>query len=337
MTEAAADGDAQPIPIRVVIVTMYESIGETDTEVGEYRIWADRPAFAERLPFPISDEPLALDRSRGVLVVNTGVGTARAAATITALGLDPRFDLTRSYWLVAGVAGGNARLVPLASACWAEWVVDGDLAHQIDGREIPADWDTGFIPLFRSRPYEQPRPSDQWGNVYHLDPGLVDWAYQLTRNVAITPPVGLEAWLATFSASEAAAKPPIVMKGDTLSTATFWHGHWMNDWASDWVRYWTDGAGTFATSAMEDTGTLAALTRLAVAGRVDRDRVLVLRTTSNFTAQPDEQTAAESLAVESASFSAKGAAVEAAYAVGRVVVDEIVDTWDRAAATIPRT
>jgi AGZA family xanthine/uracil permease-like MFS transporter len=38
-----------------------------------------------------------------VLGLVTGVGNTNAAATIMALGLDPRFDLTKSYWLIAGI------------------------------------------------------------------------------------------------------------------------------------------------------------------------------------------------------------------------------------------
>ena len=72
------------------------------------------------------------------------------------------------------------------------------------------------------------------------------------------------------------------MKGDTLSSGTFWHGKLLNDWAVDWVRYHTGGKGDFVTTAMEDTGTLQSLTFLAKAGRADLNRVLVLRTCGNF-------------------------------------------------------
>ena len=44
----------------------------------------------------------------------------------------------------------------------------------------------------------------------------------------------------------------------------------------------TDGKGTYAICGMEDTGTLQSLTWLARADKVDLDRVLVLRTASNF-------------------------------------------------------
>ena len=79
---------------------------------------------------------------------------------------------------------------------------------------------------------------------------------------------------------------------------------------------------------MEDTGTMQALTALARAGRVDLDRVLILRTTSNFTTQHQGISAAESLAGEGQNYSAFRPAVEAACVVGSAVVNEIVDHWD---------
>ena len=56
--------------------------------------------------------------------------------------------------------------------------------------------------------------------------------------------------------------------------------------------------------------------------------MLILRTTSNFTMQHEGISAAESLAGEGRNYSAFLPSVEAAYLVGRAVVDEIVDHWD---------
>ena len=51
-------------------------------------------------PFPQGNHDLRMNDD-GVLGVLTGVATARATATVMALGLDPRFDLSHAYWLVA--------------------------------------------------------------------------------------------------------------------------------------------------------------------------------------------------------------------------------------------
>ena len=53
--------------------------------------------------------------------------------------------------MVAGIGGGDPADVSLGSAVWADHVVDGDLSYEIDARQIPADWPTGYVPLRRER------------------------------------------------------------------------------------------------------------------------------------------------------------------------------------------
>jgi purine nucleoside permease len=108
---------------------------------------------------------------------------------------------------------------------------------------------------------------------------------------------------------------------------TFWHGKILNDWAERWVDYWTLGRGVFVTSAMEDTGTFQSLTYLSATGRVDKDRVMVLRTASNYTMPPPGMTAAEHLLRENQGYAGLNASVEAAYRVGSAVVQAIVAEW----------
>ena len=59
-------------------------------------------------PLPAGYHAVRMNDS-GEMAVLTGQGTAHAAATIMALGLDPRFDLSHAYWIVAGIAGGMPR------------------------------------------------------------------------------------------------------------------------------------------------------------------------------------------------------------------------------------
>ncbi len=129
-----------------------------------------------------------------------------------ALGMDPRFDLTKAYWLVAGIAGINPARGSLGSAAWAEWVVDGDLAREIDAREIPAHWKTGYLPLRgKPFPYQQPRDSSE-GEVYHLDPGLVEWAFQLTKHVPLADSETMHAARSPYE-SAVARRPPFRDEG----------------------------------------------------------------------------------------------------------------------------
>src|SRR5579862_6375614 len=177
-----ANAAGKPIPIKVVVVTMFERGADTGDDPGELQYWVERNHLDRVLPFPAGFHDLRMNQD-GVLTVLTGVGTAKSTAAIMALGMDPRFDLSKAYWLVAGIAGIDPSRGSLGSAAWAEWVVDGDLAREIDAREIPKDWKTGYLPLRGSTPYELPRDSTE-GEVYHLEPGLTEWAFQLTKDVA---------------------------------------------------------------------------------------------------------------------------------------------------------
>jgi purine nucleoside permease len=124
--------------------------------------------------------------------------------------------------------------------------------------------------------------------------------------------------------------------GATLSSSTYWHGKLLNRWAHDWVKYWTDEKGEYCTTAMEDTGTMQALTNLAKAGRVDLNRVLVLRTASNFDSPPPGVSAAQDLKDQEAGrYSAYIPSLEAAFTVGNRVASELIDHWDTYSAQIP--
>src|SRR5262245_40041217 len=131
-----------PIPVKVVGVAMFERGEDTGDVPGEYQLWVEREHLDQVLPMAAGYHHVRLNKD-GVLGLLTGVGTARAAASVMALGLDPRFDLSHAYWLVAGIGGGDPADVSLGSAVWADHVIDSDLAYEIDAREIPPQWSTG--------------------------------------------------------------------------------------------------------------------------------------------------------------------------------------------------
>ncbi len=119
-------------------------------------------------------------------------------------------------------------------------------------------------------------------------------------------------------------------------SARFWYGEKMNDWARRWVDYWTDGKGLFAMSAEEDSGILQALTFLAAAKKVDRDRVLVLRAASDYTLPPPGMSAAAFFQKENTQgFPGTPAALENLYRVAAPVARAIVADWPHARDVIP--
>ncbi len=326
----AAGKTTQPIVVKVVVVAMFEVGADTGDAPGELQYWVERDHLDKIYEVAGAVHPARMN-DQGEMAVLTGLGPAHAAATITAIGLDKRFDFSHAYWIVAGIAGGDPERVSLASAAWARWVVDGDLAYELDGREIPEGWSTGLVPLRQSKPFEEPVQVIE-GQVFELNPKLAQWAFETTQDVKLgdTPEMAAarKPYAQTSHADSVGQRAPFVLLGDELSSARYWHGARMEAWAREWMNYFTGGKGVFATSAMEDTGTLDALKRLSASGRVDWGRVMVLRTVSNYDRQPPGLTAEESLLKQQSRKSvAYLPSLESAYAVGHKVVGEILKDW----------
>ena len=322
-------------PVKIVVVTMFEIGNDTGDRAGEFQLWKERRDLTEVLPFH-GWRDLHYDPNDGLLVMVTGIGTARSAAAVMALGMDDRFDLSKAYWLIVGIAGIDPEDAPVGSAVWSEYLVDGDLGHHIDSREIPEDWPFGYFPRYTMGPFDPNKP-EPTGELYQLNPGLTDWAFELTKDIEIPDDPSVRKERVLYTEHPKAQGKPIVLKGDHIAALTFWHGKLLNDWANRLVSYWTDGKGNMVTSAMEDTGSYLSLSWLNKIGRVDKQRVMVLRTGSNYTMQPPTRTAAENLLKETKGYKYAGleVAVEAGYRVGSRVVDEIIDNWRIYEANVP--
>ena len=323
-----------PIAVKVVVVTMFEIGADTGDQAGEFQLWKERRNLDTVFDFPAYHD-LHFDSENGVLVLVTGIGTARSAASVMMLGMDSRFDLRQAYWLVAGIAGVDPQDASIGSAVWAEYLVDGDLSHEIDPREMPQDWPYGYIARYTRKPFDENKP-EPTGEMFRTNPELTEWAYQLTKDIELPDFESLHETRARYTAHPNARRSPFVLKGDNLAAMTFWHGAILNDWANDWVDYWSEGEGEFVTSAMEDTGTMQALTWLTRAGRADRDRLLVLRTASNYTMPPPGIDAATNLLAENEGYAGLEASLESAFLLGSKVVDTLLVNWDTYRERTPR-
>src|SRR5258708_32476425 len=104
---AALSAQTKPIPVKVVVVTMFERGEDTGDIPGEYQLWVEREHLDQVIPLTSGYRHVRMNKD-GVLGMVTGVGTAKAAASVMALGLDPRFDFSKAYWVVAGGGGRGA-------------------------------------------------------------------------------------------------------------------------------------------------------------------------------------------------------------------------------------
>ncbi len=324
---------AELIRPRVIVVATFEVGADTGDTPGEFQYWAEREKLEGTIVVPGLDHPVRYN-ANGIYGVVSGT-TVRSGNQIMALALDPRFDLSHSYWLINGIAGVNPHVASEGSAAWARHVIDGDIAYEIDPKEAPKDWPYGIMALGNKSPLTKPvippwapKPM-QWT----LNPALVAWAYQMTKNIALKDSPAAAAHRALYIGFPLALAPPRVLLGDSFGSCRYWHGAVMQQWAEDWTKLYTDGAGICAMTNMEDQGLCAALSRLDGMKRVDFQRVLVLRTGSNFSMPPPGQSAAESMVAE---YPGMGPALEAAYAAGAPVVHALVDNWKKFERATPQ-
>ncbi|WOJ97365.1 purine nucleoside permease [Congregibacter brevis] len=336
----AQTGGAQegPIEIRVAVLVNFEVGEDTGDAPGEFQAWRERgldnQPLDECFDLPYSTHAACVDRDRGLLVTFTGLTQDRAAASVMALGLDKRFDFSHSYWIIGGIAGIDPADGTLGSAVWANYVVNGDWAHEIDAREMPKDWKTGYFPFMTGEPYPQPR-ADDTGKVFALNRDLAGWAFKESAGVELFDNAAAQALRAEYKGYPEALAAPKIMRGDNLSASTFWHGKYLNEWANDWVGYWTEGDGEFVTTAVEDSGILEALRFLDGGGRVNFDRIMLLRTASNFSMQPPGMTAVDSLTRETEGFGGMLPAVENLWRVGSNVARALIENWEQRRSAPP--
>jgi len=330
---APAQTAAKPWPIRAVVVATFEVGNDTGDTPGEFQFWVEREHLDEVIDFPGGVHPLRTNKAHTILGMLSGTTLVNATASMMALGLDPRFDLTHAYVLIQGIAGVDPNVASMGSAAWAKYVV-GDVSRMIDPREAPKDWPYGFFPTNAKAPNPPTVDVPTWhrSNGYALNPKIVDWAYALTKDVKLGDDPKVAEFRAEYKGFPNAQKPPFVLIGDTFASDYYWHGALMNKFAEDWVKLWSKGQGTFAMTEMEDSGFMEAVERLNEMHRVDRNRVLVLRTGSNYDMPRPGHDAVESV---TAKYVGGLIAFESAYRVGSVVVDKLVADWATTRDHIP--
>jgi purine nucleoside permease len=320
---------AAPAPraLKVLIITMFEP---------EAAPWIEPLRLTDKVPVPglLPDSPDLRCNTDDVCLLTAGMGHANVAASTLAVALDPRLDLTHTWFLIAGIAGIDPAQGTIGSAAWARYLVDFGIAHEIDAREMPKSWKTGYFGIMTKGPGEKPK-FDYHTEAFQLDEALLQKALALSRNVPLEDSDKARAYRARYKKAPA-NQPPAVIQCDTLGGDTWWHGHRLGEHARDWTRLLTDGKGTYCTTQQEDNATYNALMRAAAAGRLDIKRLAVLRTGSNFDRPAPGQTAHASLMASTTG--ASGGFMPAThnlYKVGGALVDDIVRHWDQWREGVP--
>jgi purine nucleoside permease len=271
---------------RVMVVTMFQP---------EAQAWLDHLGPWRETPVPglSEDYPVVHCNRAEVCVMTTGMGHANAAASTMALVLSRQFDLSHTYFLIAGIAGIDPEHGTLGTAAWARWLVDFGLQWELDARESPEGWPGGYLGINTKSPSDKP-PLDYRTEVFRLDEALLQKAWSLSRDAPLADSEAAKTARARFSDSPA-NRPPSVTQCDTLAGDTWFSGSRLGERATAWTRILTDGQGVYCTTQQEDNATYESLRRGAAAHRLDLRRIAVLRAGSDFDRPAPGQTAGDNL------------------------------------------
>jgi purine nucleoside permease len=325
---AAAPGTADDrIPVKVMIISMFNLEGAP-------WIAALKPEREVRVPGLSSDFPTVRCTASGVCQMTTDMGHANAAASMMAVIYSGQFDLRRTYFLVAGIAGINPQYGTIGTATWARYLVDVDIAHEIDAREMPRGWSDGYFGVLTRGQEQKPR-FDYRTELFQVDEALLQKALQLSRHATLEDSPDVVAYRKFYPGSPA-NRPPGVTQCDTASGDTWWGGRRLGERATRWTRLLTDGHGQYCTSQQEDNATLLALTRGAHSGLVDIHRVAVLRTGSDFDRPYPGQSAFDSLVAQQSVAGAIHTSTANLVHAGMPLVSDIVEHWQQWQVGVPK-
>ncbi len=213
--------------------------------------------------------------------VTTGESEINAASSVMAVVLSGKFDLTKTYFMIAGIAGVNPKYSTLGGVALAKYAVQVALQYEFDAREMPENFTTGYLPFGTFLPSEY--PTILYGTeVLEVNEALRDLAYSYAIKANLSDNADAVEYRAKYVASgevyAAATEPPSVVKCDTATSDVYYSGALLSEAFENTTTSWTNGSGAYCMTAQEDNATLEVLVRLAIEGLVDFARVIVMRT-----------------------------------------------------------
>lgn len=311
---------------KVFIISMFDPEAEAWWGIPEFDLLAMNitvPGFSPLFP----DAHCTADGDVCQLV--TGESEINAAITVSSLVHSPRFDLTSTYFMVAGIGGVNPEVATICSVAFARYAVQVALQYEIDPRELPDNFTTGYVPLGATSPSEYPT-SIYGTEVFEINQDLQKLAASFARNATLNDSSAAVTYRAKYAASDlyaAATKAPSVIECDVATSDVYYSGVLMGETFGNYTKLITNGTGNYCNTAQEDNATLEALLRAAAVKVVDFSRIIVMRTGSDFDRPWPGQEADINLFYSSQQ-GAFAPAIKNIYLAGIKVVEGILDGWN---------
>ncbi len=269
-----------------VLVLPAFTAAEYTGDASEVAPWLERYGFDRTLDVAGLQYPLRVDTETNLALASTGIGKSAAATTVASLAAGD-CDLSETTILSVGIAGCRPAAGTLGSVFIADHVVDWDIKLRIGETIQPMQWLV-----------------DEY--VWELDEPLVTRALQAAEGVDLVD----SQQAAEIRAHYDDTRQPTVEIGTTVCGDEVYHG----TATATQVESLCDSYGVegFATTEMEDAGTVTALERFGLL-----DQYLSIRAAANFDREP-----AGGEPTESIDRDVFDLGIENAARVGQAVVEE---------------
>lgn len=240
----------------------------------------------------------------------------------------PLFNLTHTYFLIAGIAGINPQVATLGSVTFARYAVQVALQYEFDAREIPANFSTGYVPQGSTMPGEYPQ-SIYGTEVFEVNDALRQLAIGFAQTATLNDSADAVAYRANYASTAAykpGSEPPSVVACDVATSDVYYSGALLSEAFANYTSLVTNGSGIYCTTAQEDNATLEALLRSSLGNLTDFKRIIVMRTASDF----DRPYAGESdtFNLFYANQGGFGPSLTNIYLAGIKVVEGILGEWE---------
>lgn len=217
--------------------------------------------------------------------VITGEGEINAAATMTAFLSSAQFNLTETYFLVAGIAGIDPNQGTLGSAAFPRFTVQVANQYEIAPQEAPTNWTSPYWQYGTEEPFKEPQ---QWygTEVFEINEALRDHAAKLAFSAELADSAAANKTRNLYNSSQAATLTPGILKCDSSTSDVYFTGTLLDEAFAHTTKVLTNGSATYCVTAQEDAAVLEAALRNAKFGLTDFARWVLLRTGSNFDRPP---------------------------------------------------
>ncbi|EAW11722.1 purine-nucleoside phosphorylase [Aspergillus clavatus NRRL 1] len=326
VVRSASEHHPRKIAPKIFIVSMFEP---------EATVWWGIPDFdllAHNITVP-GASPIYPDvyctADYSICQLITGEGEINAAITVSSVAFSPLFDLTHTYFLIAGIAGISPKAATIGGVTFARYAVQVALQYEIDLRDLPANATSPYFPQGAKKPGEY--PGAIYGTeVFEVNADLRSIAASFARTADLADSDTAKRYRSNYATADgiyaAGTQAPSVVECDVSTTDVFFSGSTLDEIFEDTLTVWTNGTGSYCSTAQEDNATLEALLRAAKHRRVDFARIIVMRTGSNFDRPYPGQSALDNLIY--ADQGGFGPSVQNLYNAGIKVVDGILAGWN---------